>query len=309
MQHLQIALELGAMMIGFATLIIAGFWALRTREPYLRDFCIVYTLFTVLLAIAILQKYLSLNVAGLSDLAWYEISGVSQVVNLALTVASIHFFLGIFQIRSRKILIPVFLVLMVVGDIIIYSPLGAVLGPEEKTIHLGLGYQIVSVLFFASFTVALVSGYILIRRVWRTDKQTFVLGLLLFATFGCGETLVSLIGMLGSPVAIRATQRTFLFSSVPYALYGIFIIYYFLRFYISPPVVTEGPSDTFLAKYAITGREREIISKVIQGKSNADIASELVISLATVKTHLHNIYTKIGVDSRYDLLARVRSRQ
>ena len=53
----------------------------------------------------------------------------------------------------------------------------------------------------------------------------------------------------------------------------------------------------FLAKYAITEREREIILKVAQGKSNADIASELVISLATVKTHLHNIFTKTGVDS------------
>jgi DNA-binding CsgD family transcriptional regulator len=71
--------------------------------------------------------------------------------------------------------------------------------------------------------------------------------------------------------------------------------------------VTEGPSDTFLAKYAITEREREIILEVIQGKSNADIASELVISLATVKTHLHNIFAKTGAVSRYDLLARVRS--
>ena len=55
MQHLQIAFELGAIMIGFATLIIACFWALRTREPYLLDFCIVYTLFTVLLSVVVLK--------------------------------------------------------------------------------------------------------------------------------------------------------------------------------------------------------------------------------------------------------------
>jgi DNA-binding CsgD family transcriptional regulator len=67
--------------------------------------------------------------------------------------------------------------------------------------------------------------------------------------------------------------------------------------------------EAFLAKYGITDREREIILKVVEGKSNADIAGELFISLATVKTHLHNIYRKIGVDSRYDLLARVRSGQ
>ena len=69
----------------------------------------------------------------------------------------------------------------------------------------------------------------------------------------------------------------------------------------------EALPEAFLSKYGVTDREREIILKVVQGKSNADIAGELFISLATVKTHLHNIYKKIGVDSRYDLLARVRS--
>ncbi len=309
MQHLEIAFELGAVMIGFATLIIAGFWALRTREPYLRDFCIVYALFTVYLVTAVVEKYLSLNVADYSDLAWYEISGFDKVVSFALTVATLHFFLGLFQIRFREILVLIFLALMVVGDILIYSPLGAVLGPEKNTIHLGTGYQIASVWFFASFTSAVVLGYILFKRVWRTDKQTFVLGLLLFATFGFVEEFAGLISMLRNPVAVLAPAEYFLFSSIPYALYGIFIIYYFLRFYISPPIVTQGPSDKFLAKYAITEREREIILKVIQGKSNADIAGELVISLATVKTHLHNIFAKTGVDSRYDLLARVRSGQ
>jgi DNA-binding NarL/FixJ family response regulator len=67
--------------------------------------------------------------------------------------------------------------------------------------------------------------------------------------------------------------------------------------------------EAFRTKYGITDREGEIILKVVQGKSNADIASELFISLATVKTHLHNIYRKLEVDSRYDLLARVRSGQ
>jgi len=309
MQHLQLAFELGVIMIGFTALSMAGFWALRTREAYLRDFCILYTLYTVLLVIAVLKKYLSLNVADYSDSAWYAISGIYQMVSFAVTVAIIHFLLGIFQVRSRKILILVFLVLMLVSDFLISPPFGAVLGPEKNTIHLGVGYRIASVWLVVSFTFALVLGYVLYRRVWRTDKQNFVLGLLLFATVGYGETLISIIFLLRHPVSLRATERDFLFSSIPYALYGLFILFHFLRYYVSPPVMTEGPSEVFLAKYAITEREREIMLKVIQGKSNADIASELVISLATVKTHLHNIYTKTGVDSRYDLLARVRSGQ
>src|SRR5512139_1306937 len=71
MQHLEIAFELGGIMIGFTTLIVAGFWAFRTGEAYLGDFCLVYTLFTLLLVTTVLKKYLSLNVAGYSDSTWY----------------------------------------------------------------------------------------------------------------------------------------------------------------------------------------------------------------------------------------------
>jgi len=307
MQHLQIAFILGVMMIGFAALITAGLWALRAREAYLRDFCIVYSLFTLLLGADVLKKYLALNVSDYSASAWYAISGVYQVVNFAMIVSAIYFLLGIFQVQSRKLIISVFLVLMVVCDVIIFSPFGVVLNSKSNTIQLGLGYQIATGWFLASFTFALVLGITLIRRVWRTDKQTFVLGLLLFAAFGYVETFISFANMLGNPIIVRSAERNFLFSSIPYALYGVFVIVYFLRFYAAPPDVTDTPSEAFLAKYAITAREREIIHKVIQGKSNLDIASELVISLATVKTHLHNIYTKTGVESRFDLLARVRS--
>ncbi len=311
MQHLQIAFELGTIMIGCVVLVVAGFWALQTREAYLRDFCVIYSLFTLMTVIEVVRKYLSLNVSDYSDSAWYAISGVYMVVNVAVVVATFHFFLGFFQVLARKILVPVSVALMLASDFVIFTPYGATLGPEKNTIHLGVGYLAASIWLLATFALALVVGYARFRRVWRTDKQTFILGLLLFATVGFGETLSGFLFGLHNPIAMRATERNFLYSSIPYALYGIFVMYYFLRYYysFSPPAVTESPTEGFLAKYAITEREREIILKVIQGKSNADIASELVITLATVKTHLHNIYTKIGVDSRYDLLARVRSGQ
>jgi DNA-binding CsgD family transcriptional regulator len=123
------------------------------------------------------------------------------------------------------------------------------------------------------------------------------------------ETLLNLPRALRTTVVTLSAEGSFLFSSIPYALYGIFLINYFLHYYHPTPPALDDLSETFRSKYGITDREREIILKVMQGKSNADIAGELFISLATVKTHLHNIYTKIGVESRYDLLAKVRSGQ
>lgn len=60
--------------------------------------------------------------------------------------------------------------------------------------------------------------------------------------------------------------------------------------------------ETLLSDFAITSREREIIDWICKGKSNGEIADGLFISLQTVKTHISNIYRKLGVRSRVQLV-------
>ena len=56
------------------------------------------------------------------------------------------------------------------------------------------------------------------------------------------------------------------------------------------------------AREALTDREQEVVRWVIQGMSNKEIASQLGISEKTVKTHLSNIFTKLKVSKRLQLL-------
>jgi len=48
----------------------------------------------------------------------------------------------------------------------------------------------------------------------------------------------------------------------------------------------------------LTDREREVLRLVAAGKTNREIASELVISEHTVARHLQNMFTKLGISSR-----------
>ncbi len=58
----------------------------------------------------------------------------------------------------------------------------------------------------------------------------------------------------------------------------------------------------------LSGREVEVLELVAQGKSNRDIAGELWISEATVKSHLLHIYDKLGVTDRASAVAAAMKR-
>jgi len=74
------------------------------------------------------------------------------------------------------------------------------------------------------------------------------------------------------------------------------------------PAITRQLVDTFVGRNhrptpdprlaTLTAREREILTAVAQGKSNAEIADELVVSLSTVKTHVAAILNKLDLRDR-----------
>ncbi len=57
----------------------------------------------------------------------------------------------------------------------------------------------------------------------------------------------------------------------------------------------------------LSRQETTIRDLIIQGKSNKEIASELFISLSTVKTHITNIYSKLQVSNRQELVHKIQN--
>jgi len=63
------------------------------------------------------------------------------------------------------------------------------------------------------------------------------------------------------------------------------------------------PTELVSAEYvsrlgALTERERDVLTLVAQGLSNGEVGKRLFLGEATIKTHLANIFTKVGARSR-----------
>ena len=56
----------------------------------------------------------------------------------------------------------------------------------------------------------------------------------------------------------------------------------------------------------LTDREREILGMIASGRSNAEIAGELVLSPKTVSNHVSNIFSKLQVVDRAQAVLRAR---
>jgi NarL family two-component system response regulator LiaR len=61
------------------------------------------------------------------------------------------------------------------------------------------------------------------------------------------------------------------------------------------------------ARYNLSQREWEVLTRLMNGLSNAEIARELVISLSTTKFHVSRILTKLNVSSRTEAISLAMS--
>lgn len=78
-----------------------------------------------------------------------------------------------------------------------------------------------------------------------------------------------------------------------------------------PVSATNGPGRTetnnAATTVALSNRERDVLTLLARGATYEDISTELFLSRNTVKTHVSNLYSKLGASRRSDALAAARS--
>jgi len=67
---------------------------------------------------------------------------------------------------------------------------------------------------------------------------------------------------------------------------------------------SEPISPAALSAIGLSPREVDVVGLLVAGRSNNEIAAALSISPHTVKRHLEKVYSKLGVSSRAEVIAR-----
>lgn len=75
---------------------------------------------------------------------------------------------------------------------------------------------------------------------------------------------------------------------------------------IIPQPETFTVNDTELRKLNLSNREYEVLQLLARGFSNSDIASSLFLSVSTVKSHVSNIFVKMDVKSRTQVIEKAK---
>ncbi len=301
--HYKIFIALVNLMAGSAIFIYTQNVQKAFSFPYIKHVKHYIVYYNILIFLLLVTKYYDVNVS-LEGLSGY-VPAMVKVVDLVFSLTFIGMAFAVFsfyngirgnKVKQRIITIIRIFVLFTICSYFIYifiTPQSAV----YKWISIVL--ESIGDLFFILQLVVMTAILLYSRRVENPLEAKMVrfYPVLYFIGF------VSFFILYLLPAGFR------LYLLFPLLFYCniipvIWLRFYFLRFANDSLVIVadKGLRNTIFNKYNISKREQEIIELLLEGNSNKEITQKLFISLHTVKNHIYNIYQKMGIKSRYQLL-------
>lgn len=116
-------------------------------------------------------------------------------------------------------------------------------------------------------------------------------------SYDTDEYVVEMLRAGASGMVLKSAPRQEILYAVREALAGRTYVSTVLAGRLSPYLAPASPSQG----PELSDREDEVLTLLLDGLPNADIATRLDISVASVKKHLSSLFTKYGVDSRLKL--------
>jgi DNA-binding CsgD family transcriptional regulator len=173
-----------------------------------------------------------------------------------------------------------------------------------------LRYAVIAALiFFVALAVILADAARNIKRIRKTTTRITVsiLSLLSFIFLPlvmAGKVITEFEVSVETPVAVTPDLR-FLFLTLYFFWMALTGIVFYMR-----ELSIVGPAGTGAMEIStdlpLTGREREVAKALAKGLTYGEIADDLDISPHTVRNHVANVYKKLAVRSKVELIGVLR---
>lgn len=101
-------------------------------------------------------------------------------------------------------------------------------------------------------------------------------------------------------LSVKLVAKPYLIRPLLYLTINILAVVYFIKYLrrIAHYSFEDMPSEGFIKAYDLSAGEKDVLYKIMQGKTNQQIGQELFLSLLTVREHVANILKKTGVRNR-----------
>lgn len=281
MDHIDFLSYVIAMLLGFGNLLFLTLGYIRYKNVYLKHLWIAYLATTIMLVVYTVECFIRSYMHNAFD--FYR-----TIVVLCMTfIISGSSFLVVKLLYENA---PLWINLIIYGLSalpLIYIPAYFFL-PYDASIFLS---QCIFIEFYSVLGINCISFFIRFKRL---DKSKA------YKNFSKYFSII-----LSMFVIIFFIQVLFNMSFNPlplfYSLWSILFIIYFWKNIFMVSVDRLTPAN-FCEHFHITDREKDIIDLIVQGKANKTIGGHLFISEKTVKNHIYNIYKKLGINSRFELM-------
>ena len=312
MGHVILFLYILIFSTGFASLVGLAVIASRLAQDFVKRMFLVQSLFIANLAVVAIYYYVAqilglISGSGSLDMVFSLVAGI---LSIALYV-SILFLLTLNLVRfsHRGVFRIAFYGTLVTIAMQVFRLLGFLLGDQNPLLRFVQSppYQII-----AYFCVAVVMGCLgaLLLKAKREEHHRSFKTLLT----GIGVSCIVFVPLGLIELALKAyTSLAFSPVSLEYLLYlgiNVSILIALVQVLVKQPntgVAFGELPDEVVSRFSLTAREKQMATLIAQGFTNKEIAFKLGISEATVRTHIYNVFQKVGAQSRIELLNLLHS--
>lgn len=276
----------------------------RDQKNYLKAFSGFYLVFTVIIFLNFLRSYFMLNISWTSAYSVYVSHGVTTVLNYLLLfygMKTVHKLLQLKRAVSEKI----WAFVLLLSALLLISPLSIVYIESIETISFKGSYFLATIPYLGLFGYMLFFIIFYFKRIKKIEDKLFGIFLGTLSLSGFVETILSFIGDIKNPfLEMNISGDGIIISSIPYLALSIYVIIFLIKKFVGKGSIPD--SDT-LVTLGYSQRESDVLILIIKGYPNRKIADELCISMATVKTHINNIFKKSDVSNRFELAKKLEN--